>query len=101
MDEYFDEAHGEGAFATPVSSDECWLVDSGASSHMTSNKRYFASFKEFNKPEDVHLGDGRVVPALGVRSIHIKMMFKVSRPKPATMHDLLYVPKLVYNLFSV
>ncbi len=101
MEEDFDEAHGEGFFATPVSSDECWLVDSGASSHMTSNKRYFASFKEFDKPEDVHLGDGRVVQALGVGSIHMKMMFKVSRPKPATMHDVLYVPKLACNLFSV
>ncbi len=101
VEEDFDEAYGEGAFATPVSSDECWLVDSGASSHMTSNKRYFASFKEFDKPEDVHLGDGRVVQALGVGSIHMKMMFKVSRPKPATMHDVLYVPKLACNLFSV
>ncbi len=68
---------------------------------MTSNKRYFASFKEFDKPEDVHLGDGRVVQALGVGSIHMKMMYKVSRPKPATMHDVLYVPKLACNLFSV
>ena len=101
MEEGLDDTNGEGAFATPVSGDECWLVDSGASSHMTCNKKYISSFREFDKSEDVHLGDGRVVQALGVGSIHLKITFKVSRPKPATMNDVLYVPRLACNLFSV
>ncbi len=45
----------------------------------------------------MHLGDGRVVQAFGVGSIHMKMMFKVSRLKPATMHDVF----MFQNLFSV
>ena len=99
VEEGLDDTNGEGAFATPVSGDECWLVDSGASSHMTCNKKYFCSFREFDKPEDVHLGDGRVVQALGVGSIHLT--FKVSRPKSAAMFDVLYVTRLACNLFSV
>ena len=95
------DTNGERAFATPVSDDECWLVESGASSHMACNKKYFSSFRKFDKPEDVHLGDGRVVQALGVGSIHLKMTFKVSRPKLATMYDVLYVLRLACNLFSV
>ena len=49
----------------------------------------------------MHLGDGRVVEAVGVGNIRLKMVFKVSRSKPATMYDVLHVPKLACNLFSV
>ena len=55
----------------------------------------------FDKPEKVHLGDGRVVEAVGVGNIRLKMVFRVSRSKPATMYDVLYVSKLACNLFSV
>jgi len=34
-----------------------WLVDSGASSHMTSNKKILTNFCEFKKPEKVDLGE--------------------------------------------
>ena len=68
---------------------------------MTPNREYFASYKMFDKPEKVHLGDGRVVEAVGVGNIRLKMLFKVSRSKPATMYDVLHVPKLACNLFSV
>ena len=100
-EEELDDSRGEGAFITPTSIGDAWLVDSGASSHMTPNKVYFASYKAFDKPEKVHLGDGRVVEAVGVGNVRLKMMFRVSLPKPATMHDVLYVPKLACNLFSV
>ena len=70
---------------------------------MTPNKQYFASYKMFDKPEKVHLGDGRVVEAVGVGNIRLKMVFRVSHSKPATtcMYDVLYVPNLACNLFSV
>ena len=55
----------------------------------------------FDKPEKVHLGDGRVAEAVGVGDIHLKVVFKVSYSKPATMYDVLYVLKLACNLFSV
>lgn len=74
------------------------VLDSGASSHMTPYKEYFSHFKTFSTPEKVHLGDGRTV---GVGNIRLKMVFKVSCSKPATMYDVLYVPKLACNLFSV
>ena len=70
-------------------------------SHMTPKKEYFASYKMFDKPEKVHLGDGRVVEAVGVGDIHLKMVFKVRHSKPVTVYDVVYVPKLACNLFSV
>ena len=35
-----------------------WLVDSGASSHMTSQKEFLVNYRKFNTPEKVGLGDG-------------------------------------------
>lgn len=78
-----------------------WLLDSGASSHMTSQVNYLTNYRTFDTPEKVGLGDGRVVEALGVGDIKLKMLFKVSDSRLAELTDVLYVPKLTCNLFSV
>ena len=77
-----------------------WLVDSGASSHMTSQKKLLIDYREFDTPQVVGLGDGRVVEAVGAGNIQLNMLFKVSNPKRAVMYNGLYVPKLACNLFS-
>ena len=76
-------------------------MDSGASSHMTPEKKLLTDYREFDKPEKVGLGDGRSVEAVGVGTVHLNMVFKVSDPKRAVVHKVLYVPKLACNLFSV
>ena len=92
-----------GAFAASMDSSltTTWLVDSGASSHMTWDKRLLTNYQEFVTPEKVGLGDGRTVDALGVGDIHLRMEFKVSQPRKSVMHRVMYVPKLARNLFSV
>ena len=81
--------------------DSTWLVDSGASSHMTWNKELLAEYQEFETPEKVGLGDGHTVDALGIGNIHLRMLFKVSQSKKSVMYKVLYVPQLARNLFSV
>ena len=77
-----------------------WIVDSGASRHMTSNKNVLADYCEFDVPETVMLGDGRRVQALGCGRVRISV--ETCRGKKATMiGGVLYVPKLACNLFSV
>ena len=101
-DEVESDSDGEGAF--PVSDevpDDKWLVDSGASSHMTPKGGYFTNYRSFSTPEKVGLGDGRVVEAVGVGTVRLNMLFKVSDSKRAVMYDVLHVPKLSCNLFSV
>ena len=95
-----------GAFAASTSSLDTpqrgrWLVVSEASSHMTPEKELLTDYHEFDKPEKVGLGDGRSVEAVGVGTVHLNMVFKVSDPKRAVVHKVLYVPKLACNLFSV
>ena len=80
---------------------EKWLVDSGASSHMTNERNLLVNYREFQTPEKVGLGDGRTVNAVGIGNVHVNMTFKVSKPKKAVMYNVLYVPKLACNLFSV
>ncbi|CAB3985390.1 Retrovirus-related Pol poly from transposon TNT 1-94 [Paramuricea clavata] len=74
-------------------SDCHWLIDSGASSHMTKEK--------FGEPESVALGGGRVVQALGSGNVHMDMLFSGSKSKRGVLCNVLYVPKLTSNLFSV
>ena len=76
-----------------------WLIDSGASNHMTREKALPYEHKEFNTPERVALGDGLAIDAIGVGNIHVKMKLKVGEPKKCVIYSVLYVPELVSNLF--
>ena len=82
---------------------ECysWVIDSGASSHMTKEKHFLTNFQEFEEPENVALGDGRVVKALGSGRVQMNMLFPGTEAKKAVLYDVLYVPKRTCNLFSV
>ena len=46
-----------------------WIIDSGASQHMSWCKERMVNFREFAVPEKVRLGDNRVVLAQGTKSI--------------------------------
>ena len=80
---------------------EDWIIDSGASRHMTFQKKLLHDYREFETPESVGLGDGHSVQALG--SGHVKLVTELHRGKkiPGCMKEVLYVPKLAGNLFSV
>ena len=52
-----------------------------ASSHMTSQREFLVSYREFDTPETVGLGDGRTVEVMGVGKVHLNMTFKVSDSK--------------------
>lgn len=97
------ESEGAGVFAASTGSTKMmrWLIDSGASSHMTQRKELLADYRDLDKPEKVSLGDGHTVEAVGIGSVHLNMLFKVSEPKKCVMYRVLYVPKLACNLFSV
>eukprot|EP00731_Ephydatia_muelleri_P037673 Em0533g3a len=49
----------------------------------------------------VCLGDGRTLEAFGKGKVIVTMVFKRCERKKVTMYDVLYVPKLACNLFSV
>ncbi|CAK6974377.1 Retrovirus-related Pol polyprotein from transposon TNT 1-94 [Scomber scombrus] len=71
-----------------------WLIDSGASKHMTCYKECLQDYQQFSEPQSVKLGDGRVVDALGLGNINLRMTFKVSDVKNVTMYDVIKLKEL-------
>ena len=98
-----DAESDEGAFGASSQSSglDDWIVDSGASSHMTQSRELLVEYKEFNEPQKVCLGDGHAVKAFGSGNIQFKMIFEGNKFKKVTMYNALYVPELACNLFSV
>ena len=80
---------------------EDWIIDSGASRHMTFQKDVLSYYRKFETPEPVGLGDGRTVNALGTGKVKIMSYLYHGKKTVGWMTDVLYVPKLTSNLFSV
>ena len=70
-----------------------WIVDSGASDHMTGNPQLFQSYSPGNGNLSVRIADGTCSKVVGTGTI------KVS--KDIILHSVLLVPNLGCNLFSV
>ncbi|UYV66529.1 hypothetical protein LAZ67_4001965 [Cordylochernes scorpioides] len=80
---------------------DSWIADSGATDHMTFRREWFSTFEEI--PEGVHpvcLGDGKKIYAKGKGNINI-LSYVDSQKINATLLDVLYIPELETNLFSI
>ena len=65
-----------GAYSQSHNSHD-WIVNSGASSHMTQLKEILVNYEEFDNPQKVSMGDGRTdgtVEAHGKGDIHFTMI---------------------------
>jgi hypothetical protein len=83
--------NGEFAFtATGMNASDTWLLDSGASSHMTSDISDFMEFKKLQCPLSIYVANGQKIDAIGVGSIK----FLLENGNKMKITDVLYVPKL-------
>lgn len=73
-----------------------WIVDSGASSHMTANRAHLEKFESFEIPLAVTVGNGENLYAHG----HGEFKFTSYR-FTGMLTKVLWVPGLKENLFSV
>jgi hypothetical protein len=71
-----------------------WLVDSGASKHMTGYKEILSDFKTKSFAEQVELGDDKCYKIEGVGSISIRL----ESGARLRVDEVLYVPGLEKNL---
>jgi hypothetical protein len=74
-----------------------WLVDSGASKHMTGYKEILSDFETKYFAEQVELGDEKCYKIEGVGSIS----FRLESGARLHVDEVLYVPGLKKNLLSV
>ena len=56
-----------------------WIIDSGASRHMTFEKNVLKLYKEFKASEPVGLGDDHNIEALGVGKVRLQLSYTMVR----------------------
>jgi hypothetical protein len=76
--------------------EDTWLIDSGASKHMTGQKDILSSLIENKFPQKVSLGDDYQYSIKGMG----ESTYKLDLGTPMRMKDVLYVPGLTKNLLS-
>lgn len=78
--------------------DNVWILDSGASAHMTYRKEFFVELLECNQ-KSLTLGNKQSVEVAGIGKVLIKRCVN-GQWENSELHDVLYVPNLRRNLFS-
>ena len=79
---------------------EDWYVNSGSTDHITSHLEYFASYEEFATPLQVRIGNNIYLQAKGRGTVNILCLVD-GEWFDHYMINVLYVPDIAYNLFSV
>nr|AAM08523.1 Putative retroelement [Oryza sativa Japonica Group]AAP51828.1 retrotransposon protein, putative, Ty1-copia subclass [Oryza sativa Japonica Group] len=70
-----------------------WIVDSGCSRHMTSDKNWFSSLKKASKTESIIFGDAATSAVLAIGLVKVNEKFELK--------NIALVEDLKYNLLSV
>lgn len=79
---------------------EVWYQDCGASQHMTFRQDWFENLIEFEVPMKISIGDSTELDGAAVGDICLEA-FDGESWQPVVLQNVLYVPKLNFNLFSV
>jgi hypothetical protein len=77
--------------------DDMWIIDSGASRHMTRDRVRLSSLKEKKTSYKVELGDKNTYPIEGIGQASIKL----KSSNNVHLSNVLYVPGLEKNLVSI
>lgn len=70
-----------------------WIIDSGATQHMTFAKDCLSEYIEFKQPCVVNLGDNRSILEYGKGTYHITAELD-GHVQPISLRDVLYLPEL-------
>lgn len=75
---------------------DVWVLDSGASVHMTGNKAWLHDLRALHCPVDVTVADGSTLQATHTGTA----TFTNDRHELVKLTDVIYVPALAFNLIS-
>ena len=75
---------------------DAWLMDSGASHHVTSDMNNLASHVQYSGPDGVVVGNGATLPITHTGSLSLK-----SPSRDFSLNNVLYAPSMQKNLISV
>ena len=82
------------------SNDGSWCIDSGATQHITSDKKLFSTYENLDPPRKVYLADNNSILAKGIGNIPIQLVVN-SKIIPAVLHEVLHAPDIHDSLVSV
>ena len=78
-----------------------WIVDSGATCHMCYEEDLFIEMTKLEEPQKITVGDGYSVEAVSKGTVELMMKVPGEEVRRCNLSEVLYVPKLSYNLLSV
>ena len=90
----------EALFTSDLVINSGWIIDSGATQHMTFEKNHLSDYVEFKQPCTVNLGDNRTILAYGKGTYRILADLD-GNVQHIALRDVLYLPDLEKNLLSV
>jgi len=77
-----------------------WWIDSGASQHMTYEKKSLLNFQKFEQPLSVMLADDSCLYSYGKGDVKLTVR-DGDGSIDLTLNDVLFVPKIQNKLFSL
>ena len=83
-------------FATPTSTTPDWLLDSGASHHVTSDLNNLSLHSPYTGSDDIMIGDGS-----GLNITHSGSLHLPNKNSSFLLSNVLCVPNMKQNLISV
>ena len=78
--------------------DGIWCVDSGATSHMTNDQKFFDEYTTIKS--SIEVADGKKAAVLGKGTGVIQCRLRSDEIQFLLLKDVLYVPSLIENLLS-
>ena len=69
-----------------------WVIDSGATCHICNNEKLYYKLKKLATAQEVTLGDGRALKAVGYEDIMLKTRLPIGKVKKFRLRHVLLVP---------
>lgn len=82
-------------------SDAEWILDSGASEHMTFDQNSYISYRKLDSNRLVRFGNNEKGEGIGIGDIKVRTEVGFGRKRIIILKDVLHVPGLRRKLFSV
>ena len=93
VEHYAHTTIGDGTESKP------WIINSGCSTHFSPNWPEFIKYTPYVSPQQICLGDSRVVPSIGEGTVLLTCLVG-GKSLTHLIHSVQYVPTLTYALLS-
>jgi hypothetical protein len=77
-----------------------WVIDSGATSHVTPHISYFCSYQRLTQPRRIYLADNSYIKGIGTGTVPIEVKVGDINQK-IMLQQVLHVPDASSNLLSI